>query len=138
MRAADRMRRSSWSGIAAPDVAEDHRRELVGRDFRDLRETGRFRLVVAVLVVALVGGLLLAALRVDLIRMRYAMAEAMKEEQAAFALHRELTVALQERRDPARVAARARALGFVRPEQIIDLEAPPRPRVARRGTEPLP
>lgn len=72
---------------------------------------------------------LLVALRVDILRGRYALAEALEREQALLQRHRDLTVEMRRLRDPRRLGERARELGFVRPALVIDLgpTALPRP-----------
>jgi hypothetical protein len=70
----------------------------------------------------LLAALALTALRLDLIRARYGLADALSEEQRLLAEERSLTVEVRRLRDPARLAKLARERGFVRPEQVIDLE----------------
>lgn len=107
---------------------------LIGRDLAamPLQTSPRKRLLPIALVGALIGGLCLAALRVDLIRQRYDLAEAMKTEKELLDRKRMLTAAVRRLRDPARLARIAEERGFVRPERVIDLEvldvaAGPRP-----------
>lgn len=87
---------------------------------------------------ALVAALALTALRVDLLRARYGLAEAVREEQTLRAEERELTVELRRLRDPARLAELAREQGFVRPERVIDLAARPVSEPAASGDGALP
>jgi len=81
---------------------------------------------------ALVAALALTALRVDLLRARYGLAEAVREEQALRLEESELTVELRRLRDPARLAELAREQGFVRPDRVIEVAAP----AADPGREP--
>ncbi len=81
--------------------------------------------VAAFAVGALLAALGLAALRNDMIRQRYALAEAIREEKALQVEQRELTVAVRELRDPSRLAAHARRLGLRRPERLLDLPLAP-------------
>jgi hypothetical protein len=78
----------------------------------------------------IVAGLFLAALRVDVTRMRLALGTAFKEELRLEEVERELTVAMRQLRDPANLALRATERGFVRAERLIDLDPvpPSRPR----------
>ncbi len=97
--------------------------ELVGRDFskprvstRAWRSTG-----VAVLVGLVLGGLLLASLRMTIVRTRYALADSLARETALLGLEREAKVELRELRDPRRLLRLAGELGFARPERVIEL-----------------
>jgi hypothetical protein len=72
----------------------------------------------------LLAALALTALRLDVLRARYGLAEALRAGQELAALESELTVQVRRLRDPARLAELARARGFVRPEQVVDLDAP--------------
>jgi hypothetical protein len=108
--------------------------ELIGRDLASmpLRTNPRSRMLPVAIVGALIGGLCLAALRVDLIRQRYDLAEVMRTEKELLELKRGLTARVQRLRDPARLARLAGERGFVRPERVIDVEvldvaAGPRP-----------
>jgi hypothetical protein len=107
---------------------------LIGRDLATmpLGANPRSRLVPVAIVGALIGGLCLAALRVDLIRQRYDLAEAMQTERELLDQKRLLTARVQRLRDPARLARLAEERGFVRPARVIDVEtldvaAGPRP-----------
>lgn len=100
---------------------------LVQRDFAAGR-TG-VRRAAGVVVGSLVGaavalGLAMVALRSDMIRMRYALAAAMREERDLLQERRELVAQLRSLRDPARLAGLARGRGFVRPERVLELGAP--------------
>jgi len=74
-----------------------------------------------VLVTALVVSLGIAALRIDLLRVRYALAAATLEEQRLLDESRTLTAEVRKLRDPYHLALQARDLGFVRPSRLIDL-----------------
>jgi hypothetical protein len=74
------------------------------------------------LVAGVAGALFLAVLRMDVIRMRFAVAQAFEEELRLQELKRELTVDMRQLRDPAQLARRAEKLGFRRAEQLIDLD----------------
>jgi hypothetical protein len=71
----------------------------------------------------LLAGLALAALRVDGIRVRYALSTANREEKALEAERAQLLVRVRELRHPERLAAEARRLGLERPERVIALQA---------------
>jgi hypothetical protein len=70
---------------------------------------------------ALMGALLLAVLRVDVIRIRFGLAERLAEELRLEDLKRQLTVEMRTLRDPAVLSRRARDLGFERATNLIDL-----------------
>jgi hypothetical protein len=85
-----------------------------------------------VLLTALLVSLGVASLRIDLLRVRYALAAATLEEQRLLDESRALTAQMRRLRDPYHLALQARALGFVRPARLIDLRdteltRPPKP-----------
>jgi hypothetical protein len=84
------------------------------------------------LIGALLAGFALAALRTDLIRIRYGLARAMREERDLFEENRSLTARVRSLRDPARLGRIAHERGFVRPERVIELP------IAPAATDPLP
>lgn len=112
-----------------PDLQDDLRSrnrdaarlDLIGIDVSGRRRGSRTRISWSVVIVALVLALGLAALRVDLTRMRYALADALTTEQRLLEEQRLLTVEMRTLRDPSGLASRARELGFVHPERVIDL-----------------
>ena len=109
------------------------RLDLVGRDLKT-RQPGaerapRFGPALLALLLAL--ALAIAALRVDLIRVRYGLADALGQERALLEQRREALARLQTLRDPARLANLAEEYGLTRPARIIDL--PLLPAVAAPG-----
>lgn len=99
---------------------------LIGRDLarvRWLRPSGRRQLPVALFGI-LLAAFALAALRVDIIRLRYGLGEAMSVQRTLFEKRRELTAEVRKLRDPAGLARAARQRGLARPEHVIDLRAP--------------
>jgi hypothetical protein len=98
---------------------------LVGREASGSRlRTSRLRrLLPALLVGGLLAALALAALRVDLIRVRYALGEAMREEQALLDERARLIADVRKLRDPSRLAEFASRMGFERPERVIEMRA---------------
>jgi len=110
-----------------PGVA--NRGGLIGRDLASthLAARPRGRVFPVVVIGVLLAALGLAALRVDGIRQRYALADAMREEQALLEEHDRLTAQVRRLRDPARLARLASRMDLVRPESIIELGAPPSP-----------
>ena len=108
-----------------PKRAPRRRRQigLIGRDLAavPLRSSSRGRLLPLALVGTLIAALGLAALRNDLIRQRYELAEVMKTEKKLLDQKRLLTARVGRLRDPARLARLAAERGFVRPERLIDV-----------------
>ncbi len=83
----------------------------------------RLRISPALLAVVVVAALAIAALRVDLIRVRYALGEAMREEQALLDERARLIADVRKLRDPSRLAEFAGRMGFERPERVIEMRA---------------
>ena len=98
-------------------------RDLVGRDLARVRmaHPRRSRARVALLLGALCAGMSLAALRVDILRLRYALADSIEAEKALLENQRVWTAREQTLRDPSRLAELARERGFSRPREVIDL-----------------
>jgi hypothetical protein len=105
------------------------RADLVGRDLaeapRRVRSRARLRLPIALGAVA--AALLLVTLRVEILRLRYALAEVASQEEELLARSRQVTVRVRELRDPARLRDLAAKRGFVRPERVLSVELPPAP-----------
>jgi len=79
----------------------------------------------------LLAGLAVTALRVDLIRVRYGLADAVREEKALLEERREAVARIRTLRDPLRLTHLAAERGLARPDRIVDLSAAP-----ERGTRP--
>jgi hypothetical protein len=94
---------------------------LIGFDLG--REPSRVRpgALIPLMAVALLAALTLASLRIDLLRIRYSVAENIDREQVLQAEQRSLTAEMRKLRDPVTLTRRADELGFVRPERMIDL-----------------
>lgn len=104
-------------------------RGWVGRDLararaRRVDPRPRTRPLAGLLFAGLVCALGLAALRIDILRARYALAEAIREEKVLQEEQRRWTAAVETLRDPARLAELARRRGFQRPERILELREP--------------
>lgn len=97
---------------------------LVGRDLARMHRSGpRPRRSPGIwLIAALIAGLGLAALRIDIFRLRYALAEAVETERALLEEQSVWTARRAELADPARLAKLAEERGFVRPGQVIELD----------------
>ncbi len=100
--------------------------ETVERDFAPLRtrsrSTSRAWLMIAVGTLA--AALVIASLRVSILRLRYQLSAAVSEETRLLERQRAVTVELRKLRDPARLHQLASELGFARPEQVIQLAVP--------------
>lgn len=101
--------------------------DIVGRNFsrislqqRQQRSTPS-RPVAGVLAGLLIAGLGLAALRIDILRLRYALAEAVAEEKSLLEERRVWNARETTLADPARLAKIAEERGFAAPTQQIDL-----------------
>jgi hypothetical protein len=79
----------------------------------------------------LLAGLAVTALRIDLIRVRYGLADAVREETALKEEKRQALADRRKLRDPFRLAHLAADRGLARPERIVDLSDTP-----ERGTRP--
>lgn len=118
---------SGWLGEPPGRRPERPRRDLVGRDFSGRRRAGpRLSGALAALLAGLVlAGLALAALRVDLIRVRYGLGEAMKQEKDLLEQERALRARVESLRDPIRLAQLAPRYGLARPARVIELPGAP-------------
>jgi hypothetical protein len=109
----------------APQQRRRRQVDLVGRDIAGMsfRSSPHSRLIPVAIVGTLIAALCLAALRVELIRQRYDLAEVMSTEKQLLEQKRLLTAQGRRLRDPARLARLAAERGFVRPEHLIDIES---------------
>jgi hypothetical protein len=80
--------------------------------------------VACVLAGAVCAGLMLVALRMDGIRLRYELADAVRAEQSLLEQQRRLTVELRHLRHPQRLEELGRELGLASASCVIDLAAP--------------
>ncbi|HIF92131.1 MAG: hypothetical protein ABGX04_11165 [Myxococcales bacterium] len=96
----------------------------IGVDFAGQGSSRNARKLLPLLVLALISALAVAALRIDLIRIRYAMASAVHEETALREEQRNLIVRRRQLRDPTLLESQARARGFRPPSQVIVLNDP--------------
>ncbi len=78
----------------------------------------------ALLAGLLLAGMALAAFRIDMLKMRYALNAANSQEHELQEERAELVVQLRELRHPERLASEARRLGLGRPDRVIELPAP--------------
>ncbi len=99
------------------------RLDLVGRDITTASALPRAmrRIAPASITIAVVAALGVAALRVDLIRVRYGLADAVRHERSLLEKRRVVLAEVRALREPSRLAKLARKRGFVRPERIRTL-----------------
>ena len=111
--------------------AAAHDTDKVGRDFAHLHSRSRSTLQpwLVISAAALAAALMVASLRVSILRLRYQLSEAVTEETELLARQREITVELRELRDPTRLRELAAKQGFVRPERVIQRSVPATRRV---------
>ena len=98
-------------------------RDLVGRDLARVRipRQRSSRPLAALLIGALIAGMGLVALRIDILRLRYGLAESIETEKALLEEQRVWTARRETLLHPARLAKLARQRGFTRPSQVIHL-----------------
>lgn len=104
--------RQAWVGI---DVSSETPR-IVTR--------GTVPLVLLALVVVVGAALGVAALRIDLLRTRYAVSAAMEREGELIEEQRQLIVRRRQLRDPVALAVKARERGFRPPAHVVSLPDP--------------
>lgn len=127
--AADRGRhereRAARPRPARRDAQEEaDRRSWIGVDLARFGARPRSRTLAPLVVLALVVALAIVALRIDLIRTRYALAERLAEQQTKQEEQRALIVRLRGLRDPSVLAALARERGYRPAERVITLPDP--------------
>ncbi len=101
----------------------DENLDLVGFDFTGTqrsKNTSR-NLLVVLFVAILLPALSLVALRTEIIRLRYELADSVRTEQRVADTKRELTVEVRQLRDPARLNRLAVEMGLSLPQQVIQV-----------------
>jgi hypothetical protein len=98
---------------------------LIGRDLGASEPAVALRRWLPVIVATIAVAIGIAALRIDLFRIQYALGEALEQEQSLLEQQRALTVRKRQLRDPAVLERRARELGFQRPVRLVDLPSSP-------------
>jgi hypothetical protein len=124
---------------AAEGDASTTSARLVGVDFAPVptRARRRTRVMVPIVLGFVLSGLLLASLRVEIIYLRYALADAAGQEEELLERQRLMTVRVRELRDPGRLRTLAEESGFVRPRRVLTLEmGAPAPEPTAPGLEP--
>ena len=79
-------------------------------------------MLAASLGAALCAALVLSSLRLEIFRLRYALAEALNEEEALLERRNALEIEVTRLRDPRRLQRIARERGFGLPERVIRLD----------------
>jgi hypothetical protein len=129
-------RRTRTDGDERPDDGQKPRDEWIGVDFARWAAPSSSHGWMVLVALALVVALGVAALRIDLIRTRYALAEAMAQEASLLAEQRELIARQRQLRDPTVLARLAQERGF-RPAlaaRVLPEPGSPTPSHVRVGT----
>ncbi len=97
--------------------------DWIGRDLsRAQRRAGSDRHRLAPLVAgALLAALALASVRVEVIRLRYDLADAVAEEKTLLERHRTLTFTVRALRNPIRLSGFAERMGLAQPARVVEL-----------------
>lgn len=111
------------------------RLDLIGLDMAPRRKYRRNAALVPVIGAVVVCALGLVWLRMDVVRMRYAAAQADAEVRELLEHKQKITVELLRLREPTRLAEHARELGFATPDRVIQL-APKSGPIEAGGTRP--
>lgn len=100
------------------------RHSWIGFDFSSVDDPRRARTLLPLLVLVLITALGIAALRIDLIRVRYAMATATEAETSLIEEQRALIARKRQLHDPVALSIAARERGFKAPAQTFSLPDP--------------
>ena len=106
-----------------PEASRPQRR-WIGLDFSGANDPRRAKSLVPLLLLAAITALGVAALRIDLIRTRYAVAAATESESTLIEEQRALTARKRQLRDPMVLAVEARERGFRPPAHVFSLPDP--------------
>lgn len=117
-------RRSAIPPKNQSDQRDSDPRGWIGLDLARFGAQRPSRALLPLLIMGLVVALGVAALRIDLIRTRYALAAAMDQENALIAKQHELIVRKRQLRDPVELAVLARARGFQPADTVRTLTDP--------------
>lgn len=118
------MKRRRQKTSAAVASSREDGSDWIGRDVLGdfQRKRPAIRVSVPLIVCVVIASLALVVLRSDVIRIRYALSEAMEEERRLLEEQRAYTVTMRKLRAPGHLVELAREQGFARPERIIYLE----------------
>jgi hypothetical protein len=106
-------------------------RGLVGRDFSTFERRRTPRVLLPALIALFISAFALVALRTEVLKLRYELADQLERESALDAQQRDLTVRMRQLREPRQLAERAAELGFGLPDRVIDLSEGPNDPAAR-------
>lgn len=98
---------------------------LIGRDLGASEPAVALRRWLPVIAATIAVAIAIAALRIDLFRIQYALGEVLEQERSLLEEQRALTVRKRQLRDPAVLERRAHELGFQRPVRLVDLPSSP-------------
>jgi hypothetical protein len=96
-------------------------RGLVGHDLSSIQMTRRRRIPPAAIAGLLLAGFFLAALRVEIIELGYALGTAVRQENELEEERRVLKVQLEALRNPERLRELAAERGFQRADHVVEL-----------------
>jgi len=118
---ADRSGRSGGAGAGGRPVA---RQAWIGIDVSNASVRPAPRGLYPLLALAVLVALGVAAVRIDLLRTRYAVSAAMDQENELLEAQRQLIVRRRQLRDPVELAVQARERGFRPPAHVVALPDP--------------
>ncbi len=97
--------------------------DWIGRDFSRSHTTvaTRRRRVAPLVAGALLAALALATLRIEVIRLRYDLADAVVEEKALLEQQRALTFEVRSLRNPVRLTELAQRMGLAQPARVLEI-----------------
>ncbi len=124
MTAPTRIDRVKALGPSLPKFANGNHGRWIGFDFSGVTDPRRAKWIVPLLLVAVVTALGIAALRIDLIRIRYAMAASVESENSLIEERRALIAHKRQLRDPTVLAVEARERGFGSPDHVFSIVDP--------------
>ena len=130
MTAPTRIERAKALSPSLPKFSSGNHGRWIGFDFSGVTDPSRAKWLVPLLLVAVVTALGVAALRIDLIRIRYAMAASVESENSLIEERRALIAHKRQLRDPTVLAVEARERGFRSPAHIFSI-VDPKSRVSR-------
>ena len=132
MSAAKRIRRPQRLGHSQTQPSTQERGTWIGVDLSSHERPRAARTLLPLLLLTLITALGIAALRIDLIRTRYALAAAAARENSLIEERRALIAHKRQLRDPLRLAIQARKRGFHPAARVFSLPDP------SATTRPLP
>ncbi len=102
------------------------RLDWIGRDFSHSRKpsAARRRGVAPLVAGALLAALALAAVRIEVIRLRYDLANAVTQEKALLEQQRVLTFEVRGLRNPVRLTKLAERMGLAQPARVVEIPNP--------------